>query len=92
MLDTFLGAGWVLDAFSVFDWCWMLFQGAGWVLDGCWMPIQGAGCLFRVLDAFLGCWMGAGWVLAVSHCFIQHFYVLSSTFGAGWVLDGLFSK
>ena len=78
MLDTFLGAGWVLDAFSVFDWCWMLFQGAGWVLDGCWMPIQGAGCLFRVLDAFLGCWMGVGY--------------FSLFYPALLVLDGLFSK
>ena len=48
MLDGFqgcwMGAGWVLDR------CWMVFQGAGWVLDafiGCWM---GAGWFLRVLD------------------------------------------
>ena len=63
VLDAFLGCWMVLDALRG---CWMGAGCFLWALDGCWMLFQGAGFLLTVLsDTFivLSNTFGIGWVL-----------------------------
>ena len=64
----------------VLDQCWMLFQGAGWVLDnfsGRWMLFQDAGCFSWVLD---GCWL---FIIVLSSTFL--FYPALSVLDGCWI-------